>query len=318
MATPASRELLRKLDRDFIGITSINDDVYKFQSSDVEVANVLTLAFPVALPNTVVSYSFTTKKGNIQFGVKFKDEAKKETILTNLGWFDSDTRTIEGTFTLENSGTILFSWDNTRQSWVSTKRLTYSIQLRQEAFMHEDVLRSEKALSILPAAREEKDILLVRLGRKQEVERDIFELKEQIDEIQRKIKNTKKEKQKINEKVLGVKKKIRFYKERVLGLSIRLEIIYNYVSARNYVVSRSLEAKLLRRIFTFIDPNFENPKVNVAFVCKYWRVVVSHKSLSAGPTKANLSLMKSPKAVKPKRSGFHNVMRLDSLKGKIF
>jgi len=79
---------------------------------------------------------------------------------------------------------------------------------------------------------------------------------------------------------------------------------------------RTLEAKLLRRIFVFIDPNFSNPKSNISLVCKYWRKIVSHKSLAIPTHKKNAkSYLISPTPVKPKRSKVHDLLRLDSFKG---
>ena len=117
----------KSLDQEFIGITNINDEVFTFQSSDVDVQNVTTLKFPITLPNTVVSYSFTTRGGVCQFGVTFKNEKNKESCLQPLAWSDSDVRSVSGEFSLKECGVIFFSWDNSRQSWISKKRLTYSV-----------------------------------------------------------------------------------------------------------------------------------------------------------------------------------------------
>lgn len=141
MSNPTAREIFKKLDEEFIGISNINDEVFTFQSSDVDVLNVTTLKFPISLPNTVITYSFTTRGGICQFSVLFKNSKNKDICLLPAVWADSDVRAINGEFTLKESGVIFFSWDNSRQSWISKKRLTYSIQIRQGAFSFDDNAR---------------------------------------------------------------------------------------------------------------------------------------------------------------------------------
>jgi outer membrane translocation and assembly module TamA len=213
--------MIKECDKNFINIKTINDETFTFQSTAVEITNTLTLTFPVPLPNTTVSYSFTTKGGNIQFGVNFKTLTDKQSVLASTSWCDSDQRKIEGSFQLKDPGAIYFSWDNSRQSWVSKKKLNYTIQIKQQAFTQDDIARSEKALSLLPQAREEKDIILVALGQKQESERGIEHTKELLENYQLELKALKKNKKKVVEKIGSLKGDIKFFKERIRGLSFR-------------------------------------------------------------------------------------------------
>ena len=220
-AKTAASELFRALDRDFIGITNISEDIFTFQSTNVDVVNVTTLKFPIALPNTHVSYSFTTHGGVCQFSIIHKNEKQRESSLQSLGWVDSDQRSVTGEFDLKESGTIFFTWDNTRQSWISKKRLTYSIQIKQQAFSFEDDIRAKKAVEILPAVREEKDYLLVKLGTKLNKEADLLRIKDAINEYKELLKGYREDKKKVSKKIRDKTRDLRILKERISGLGIR-------------------------------------------------------------------------------------------------
>lgn len=104
-------------------------------------------------------------------------------------------------------------------------------------------------------------------------------------------------------------------------MSAHCETLEDYFSINCFLnVYRCLEAKLLRRIFSFIDPEFSQPQTSTIFnVCKYWRNILTHKSLvRAGKKKpaAKQMVIGTPKtAQKAKRSKFHDMLRLDSFKG---
>ena len=154
---------------------------------------------------------------------------------------------------------------------------------------------------MLPNVREEKDLLLIKLGKKQSSENELKYLKGMLESCMHTLKEHKRERKKLGEKVKDKTLEAKFLSDRVLGLAIR-----------------SLEAKLLRRIFSFLDPNFIDLKVNVAFVCKYWRKICSHKSLAQSLARKPSRLMDiGAKPVKGKRSALQNIMRLDSLKGVV-
>lgn len=119
-----------------------------------------------------------------------------------------------------------------------------------------------------------------------------------IEDYQLTLKESRAKKRKLTKKLSEKTSELEWLQARVLGLSIR-----------------SLEAKLLRRVFSFLDPNFMQLRVSVAHVCKYWRRICSHKSLASSLAKKPSKLYQiSAKPAKGKRSTLQNIMRLDSLK----
>lgn len=216
------KELFESLDSSFIDLTTVNDDIFTYQSSEVEITKTLTLTFPIKLAGSTLTYSFTTRLGNIQFAVKFRDEKKREKDILLPAWHDSDKKSIEGKFVLPEPGAVLFYWENSKQFWAGSRRLTYNIEIRQETFRQIDEERSARATSLLPKALEEKDLLLVGFAQKHKALKETSLLQEQIEIYQTKLKGLKKEKAKATEKVNAAKHKLEIVKERILGLSIRL------------------------------------------------------------------------------------------------
>jgi hypothetical protein len=214
-------ELFESLDSAFIGLTTVNDDIFTYQSSEVEIAKTLTLKFPIKLAGSTLTYSFTTRLGNIQFAVKFKDEKKVEKDLLPSAWYDSDKKLVKGKFVIPEPGSVLFYWENSKQFWAGSRWLTYNIEIRQETFRQIDEERAARATTLLPKALEEKDLLLVGFAQKHKALKETSLLQEQIEIYQAKLKGLKKDKSKATEKVSAAKNKMELVKERILGLSIR-------------------------------------------------------------------------------------------------
>jgi len=231
--TDKNSALFRSLDHGHHNVTTINEEVFSYASSDLEVKKTTTLAFPVQFERTTVSFAFHTLQGVVQFGVKFKnDRTKKETVLLKSGWCECENNTVSGVFELDHIGVVNFTWDNTVQSWISTKHVNYKIDIKQAIFEYDDSIRSNKALSLLPGAREDKDNLLISLYEMHGGEQEQQEMRALIETHKQTLKDLKKEKKKVEKLKQNKLSELTFLKERISGLFIR-----------------SLDSKLLRRIF---------------------------------------------------------------------
>jgi len=95
---------------DFQNITSIENSIYTYNSSDVTVIESFEL--PLHLPfeyGGLIKYKFSTAYGNISFGAIFED-TKDSTfeIMIDINEVNSDREVIEGEITLEKSGAVYF------------------------------------------------------------------------------------------------------------------------------------------------------------------------------------------------------------------
>ena len=85
--------------------------------------------FPVICENTAVTYSFSTLRGVVRFGIQFVPDNMEEKVIRDLDWCDSQSFAVNDTIYLTETGKINFTWDNSVQSWIGEKRLNYKIQL---------------------------------------------------------------------------------------------------------------------------------------------------------------------------------------------
>lgn len=283
---------LIKLDEGFQYIDTIRDEVFTYTSSDVEVSSITTLVFPVTCEKTLVSYSFTTLQGVLRFGIKFVDDNRREKIIRDLTWCESQTSAVEDTIHLADTGNIHFIWDNSVQSWISKKRLNYRIQLICEKFETCDQRRSRESQTFLEQVRKQKYNLLVKLGTEQGNIREMSCLEESIKNNHRTLKGSKKESKKLKFKMEKKMDEAKIRDDRILGICLRL-----------------IEVKLLRKVLGYLDPTFSPYHKNVSIVCKYWNHIIKQEKLSRKI--GNVVSFKSPKAVEFVPSFFRNLLGLD-------
>ena len=107
-------------------------ETYNYMSTDTVVHWNWKLDIPISTPGSIVSYTFSTKGGDISFGIAFAgcdDGAEEEDVLEEHR-VPSDIEPISGAFKAPCEGSVCLYWDNSF-SWLTPKKLSYSVEVRQ-------------------------------------------------------------------------------------------------------------------------------------------------------------------------------------------
>ena len=219
--------------------------------------------FPVIWEKTVVNYSFTTLRGVLRFGIKFIYDNKEEKVIRDLDWCDSQSSAVGGTIFLADIGKINFTWDNSVQSWISEKRLNYRIQLMYKKISSFDDTRSQDSLKFLEEIRRHKYDLLIKLGTTQGNLRELDVMEKKLQGLHKILRTYKKESRRLILRVEESLDEAKFKQDRLSGICLRL-----------------VEAKILRKIFGYLEPSFSQNHEDLGIVCKYWNYVIKQERLS--------------------------------------
>ena len=138
-----SREFFHELDKEFLNLTTVEDDIFRYKGADVLVQGTWELPIIIQWPGSSINFEFSTKGGGIEFGIVFvpavddnhqdyhqdQDELNLETV-KEMSRVRSDIDKIEGSFTPPSEGVIFFLWDNT-YDWTAVKKLSYYVEVYQ-------------------------------------------------------------------------------------------------------------------------------------------------------------------------------------------
>ena len=95
----------------------------------------------------------------------------------------SDIEPISGVFRSPQEGTIVFYWDNSF-SWITPKKLTYCIEVKQPSFDVADQTRSSKAQSLLNGTI--SDLRAMEQELRRHLDQEIA-LKDEIPELKKEV-----------------------------------------------------------------------------------------------------------------------------------
>jgi hypothetical protein len=156
--------LFESLDKEFINLDRVVDDVFVYNGADVLVQSTWELPIIIQWPGSTINFEFSTTQGAIEFGIVFvpalednqqQDELEVETI-EEMGRIRSDLETIAGSFQPPSEGVIFFLWDNT-YDWSAVKKLTYTVECLQPSFTLPDYDRCNDARAVLDDVLEDQD-----------------------------------------------------------------------------------------------------------------------------------------------------------------
>lgn len=125
------------LDKDFTNIkTSLTDDSLEYHTTDLNIQRSWELPIVIRWPNSKINFQFSTKLGDICFGIAFvpameedddQNDVKVE-IIEDVKLIKSGEESITGQFIIPAEGVVIFVWDNSFD-WSSLKKLSYTINL---------------------------------------------------------------------------------------------------------------------------------------------------------------------------------------------
>lgn len=121
--------LFESLDEKFI---NYNEELncYTLSSKDIIIQWNFILEIPITSSETIITYNFHTKNGDISFGLDFLPLKGGEIEIIPNNRVPSDKQDIIGSYKVSNEGTVVLYWDNSF-SWFAQKDLSYSIQVTQ-------------------------------------------------------------------------------------------------------------------------------------------------------------------------------------------
>ena len=185
------------------GVPQSSSDVFYYESTDIVVKWNWTLSIPIDLAGSIVNYSFCTQQGDIDFGITFipldkdsdddshtqhlrkdkKADKKDSAEVLEEHRVPSDIEPISGVFRSPQEGTIVFYWDNSF-SWITPKKLTYCIEVKQPSFDVADQTRSSKAQSLLNGTI--SDLRAMEQELRRHLDQEIA-LKDEIPELKKEV-----------------------------------------------------------------------------------------------------------------------------------
>lgn len=236
---------------------------FRTNGTNVVISDEWVLPVPVANSHTLVSFTFETTGGDINFSMVFIGLNSEEEVLIPPERIQSDVEPFEDSIELETPGTLILLWDNS-YSWLHKKELSYSLQIERDPDVDAYGMRKEAPLSALENFRISQVInkrkhLLDHISNVQqrlsgveeilknvtnadieELELSILRIREEIDMKKKLLKTSREEKKELKEK---------------LG---------NFDRYRAPLNIRLLSSKNLAHILQFLDP------AETSLVCKYW------------------------------------------------
>lgn len=245
----------RELDGCFLNFLEASD-TFHWNSSDVVIPWEWSLKIPVTLGGSVISYSFFTVHGDIGFGVNFHVADNSEGIVVlESARVPSNVEAITGSFKVPREGVVFFKWDNS-YSWLTSKLLSYSIELHQPSLAVADNARATRAYNMLHANTGDIRRSELRLAkandRLKSVTQDLVELNEKIRQLQLDHISKSNVLKNITDEVSEINCQLALNSQKELGLCIRC-----------------LERIVLAHTLSYL------PHEVTTIVCKYWKAVIS-------------------------------------------
>mmetsp|Transcript_6842 Transcript_6842/g.10281 ORF Transcript_6842/g.10281 Transcript_6842/m.10281 type:complete len:257 (+) Transcript_6842:79-849(+) len=251
----ADDSLFRDLDSSFVNFDEAASDTFNYTSTDIVVHWNWKLDIPVSLPGSTVSYTFSTTAGDIGFGISFEPNEGEEVEVLEEHRVPSNIEPISGAFKAPSEGAVCLYWDNSF-SWLTPKKLSYSVEVRQPSFAVADQARSTKARSMLYGSLDELRYLQLQLSHTLDKERalkaEIPELKRQFDEIKAKIESKLAQVTASAQESASLTRRLQESESRINGLCIR-----------------TLNKELLGKVLDYLRGSGA-----VGCVCKYWAAIV--------------------------------------------
>jgi hypothetical protein len=270
MSDHKSDSIFHDLDEGFVNFDETSTDTFYYESTDIVVKWNWTLSIPIEMAGSIVNYSFCTQQGDIDFGITFipldketedgaKTEKNESAEVLEEHRVPSEVEPISGVFRSPQEGTVVFYWDNSF-SWITPKKLTYCIEVKQPSFVVADQNRATKAHSLLNGTISDLHSMEQELRRHLDQEialkDEIPQLKAEYDAIKKKIEEKLQAIGNVSNETDELAKRIEISKGRVDGLCIRM-----------------LQQDNLKRVLSFLAPS----SPDVLFVCKYWTSVINKK-----------------------------------------
>ncbi|KAJ1442888.1 hypothetical protein B484DRAFT_426708 [Ochromonadaceae sp. CCMP2298] len=230
--TPPLGEYFQSLDKDFEGFKSTADEVFVYNATDVLVQSTWELPIVVQYPDSTVHYQFCASPGSITFGVVFVAAPEEEQDLSDLEietvedmqMVNSDLDAVTGSFEVPCEGVVFFMWDNTFD-WSANKQISYTIEVKQPAFAHNDQLRVDSASADMPPLLEELQSCLVRRADAQDsiehTQADVAFLQEQLSDLQLLLEQKQTEQRALQLEVVGAKETVGLKDILLQGLCVR-------------------------------------------------------------------------------------------------
>lgn len=276
--TPVSK-LFPRLDADFIDIKSIHNDSYTYKASDILIQSTWELPIIIQWPNSTIKFEFTTKCGDICFGIVFVpalDEGQTEAdvqviVLDEMGRVPSEYETITGEFQPPCEGVVFFMWDN-KFDWYANKKLAYSIDVFQPSFTTIEEERLIESHGLLSDCVQDIETASIKLADIQDyivyTSDNIDVLDEQIREIELKLSDKWKHLDVLQEEE-----------------DVDVCTINSNYDILDGVCIRCLDKHLLGHVLSYLDANG-----SIRSVCTYWSYIITNAPTSSSSSSiGNLS-----------------------------
>jgi len=284
----AFKKLFTWLDRPFMKLNSLEDQIFTYSACDMALGSRLELPIVVPLPGDTISFDFSfSESGEVSLGVyQFADvevdedeemeekavkaeaeaEAEKDSrrmiTLLDAKQYTKD-ETISGNLELENDGVVLFVFENDEFDWLGRnigKSLSYNIQVTSRTFTFEDEERNVLARQILNDLLSDNEITKRRLD---SVDNLIDETETAADTLEEALTSARSE-------LVLLKGKYASQLEIAKNETYRLEHLYERFNGLFY---RGMTTTVLKRVLSFL------PKAQCVCVCKSWLQLLSSPRL---------------------------------------
>ena len=262
--------------------TSASRDNLTWNGSDVIIHYSWTLPVPILLAGSILSYSFDTKGGDIEFSVGFisadahntnntnnnntaigesnKSIQDDEEILQTMNRVPSDTETVEGKIFCRNTGMIRLTWNN-EFSWFLPKWLSYNVRISPPLFRMMNTTKIEWVRSKLIETVEENRIARKKLKENRAM---LSEESTLISKLRKKLEKVRKQYEDYQDSLVGsideantLKRTLLFNTQKMKGLTIRC-----------------LKKPVLVHVLSFL------PVSTTSLVSKYWNSCTKEGNLN--------------------------------------
>jgi len=170
-------------------------------SATISIKNNFVLPIPFTA-DSELTYTFSTKPGDISFGMIYKTSAGDEIVLRKQERLESHIAAAVGTIHCpEIDGILFLEWDNTF-SWFTAKELTYKVELRRSCTLEGMTEMTNKINKLQLDLSESNNILSTVNAENSTLKVDVTDLNEKILEYHKQLKvlneNLSKEEEKNN------------------------------------------------------------------------------------------------------------------------
>lgn len=257
--------LIRWLDRGFNGLQSAEDQIYVYSSLEVTVQKPrIEIPIVVPYPGDCVDYTFSLERGTgMAFGIfqivvdEDNETGSKVKVIQDVSFYNSGEgeQGPSGKLDLDSDGVLIFVVENEEVDWLgmtAQKSISYQIQLYSHTFTFIDEERNALSRSMLT------DMLLDR----QETERRIELIDDEIDELEDEVENIEEDLEKLRAELLNARKDYSIELETAKMKAMQIQTDYFIFAGLFY---RGLSTNLLRRILSFLPSDGGQ-----ILVCKKW------------------------------------------------